>query len=226
MPPQAAHVKAFWWYRMRQRGNLVSTTSERRAVELGNRIREERDKHGMSQEDLASNIYVSRQTVSNWETGKTYPDVQSLLLLSNLFGVTIDSLVKGDEVEMAKEIEQGAKKLKMLGNAMAGCMVVALVGAAYWCLMDGWVSALVWLVVFLAAYMVGALLSERIKKAHNLTTYTQIKAYMAGEDPAVAEQVHALPKWQSILVKVLVGAAAGGLLAFLAVNIIRALTAA
>ena len=192
-------------------------------MEIGNRIREERDKHGMSQEDLANAIFVSRQTVSNWETGKTYPDVQSLLLLSNLFGVTIDSLVKGDEVEMTKEIEQGAKKLRVLGNGMAGCMIVAFVGAAYWFLMDGWMSALLWLVVFLAFYMVGAVLSERIKKAHNLATYAQIKAYMAGEDPAEAEQQVSLPAWATMLVKVVVGIVAGGLLAFLAVNIIHAL---
>lgn len=192
-------------------------------MEIGNRIREERDKHGLSQEDLANEIFVSRQTVSNWETGKTYPDVQSLLLLSNLFGVTIDSLVKGDEVEMAKEIEQGAKKLKVLGSGMAGCMIVAFVGAAYWFLIDGWMPALVWLVVFLAAYMVGAVLSERIKKAHNLTTYAQIKAYMAGEDPEIATQQSAMPQWQSMAIKVIVGMAAGGLLGFLVVNILRAL---
>ena len=194
-------------------------------MEIGNRIREERDKHGLSQEDLANAIFVSRQTVSNWETGKTYPDVQSLLLLSNLFGVTIDSLVKGDEATMTKEIEQGAKKLRALGNGMAGCMIVAFVGAAYWFLMDGWMSALIWLVVFLAFYMVGAVLSERIKKAHNLTTYAQIKAYMEGEDPEQAAQKVEMPKWQSTLIKVLVGIAAGGILAFLCVNIVRALGA-
>ena len=192
-------------------------------MEIGNRIREERGKHGLSQEDLANEIFVSRQTVSNWETGKTYPDVQSLLLLSNLFGVTIDSLVKGDEVEMTREIEQGANKLRMLGNGMAGCLLVAFIGAAYWFLTDSWVSALVWLVTFMAFYMAGAVLSERIKKAHNLTTYAQIKAYMEGEDPEHAEQVTEMSKWQSVLIKVAVGAAAGGVIAVLCVTIARAL---
>jgi transcriptional regulator with XRE-family HTH domain len=74
-------------------------------MEVGKRIREERDKLGLSQEDLARRIFVSRQTVSNWETGKTYPDVQSLLLLSNLFGASVDSLVKGDVEAMQEKME-------------------------------------------------------------------------------------------------------------------------
>ena len=71
-------------------------------MELGNQIRNHRTARGLSQEDLAERIYVSRQTISNWETDRTYPDVQSLLLLTALFDVTIDELVKAD-VEMMKE---------------------------------------------------------------------------------------------------------------------------
>ena len=52
---------------------------------VGGRIRELRAAHGMSQDDLAARVYVSRQTISSWENGKTYPDVQSLLLLSEIF---------------------------------------------------------------------------------------------------------------------------------------------
>lgn len=193
-------------------------------MEIGKRIREERTKRDLTQEALANEIFVSRQTICNWESGKTYPDVQSLLLLSNLFGVSIDSLVKGDEAEMTKEIDQGAKTLKMLGNGMAGCMLVAIIGAVLWFMLDGWLSALVWLVVFMAAYMVGAVLSERIKKAHSLTTYAQIKAYMEGEPPEQAALKDVESKWQNLLPKVAVGIVVGGLLAFLCVSIIRLVT--
>lgn len=65
-------------------------------MELGSHIKEHRKELGLSKDDLAERIYVSRQTISNWECGRTYPDVQSLLLLSNVFGVTVDSLIKGD----------------------------------------------------------------------------------------------------------------------------------
>lgn len=65
-------------------------------MELSSQIRSQRLEHGLSQDDLAEVIFVSRQTVSNWENDKTYPDVQSLELLSQLFGITIDELVQGD----------------------------------------------------------------------------------------------------------------------------------
>ena len=69
-------------------------------MELATHIKEHRARLGMSQEELAEAIFVSRQTISNWETDRTYPDVQSLLLLSNLFDVSVDSLIKGDVEEM------------------------------------------------------------------------------------------------------------------------------
>ena len=53
-------------------------------MQIGARIRDHRTQAGMSQDDLAMRVYVSRQTISSWENDKTYPDVQSLLLLSDL----------------------------------------------------------------------------------------------------------------------------------------------
>ena len=177
-------------------------------MEISNRIREERDRAGLSQEALAEKIYVSRQTVSNWETGKTYPDVQSLLLLSNLFGVSIDSLVKGDMVAMNEELERSAERMKTLSKSMVGLLIVSIAGAAYFLVADSMVSAVVWFVTFWAASMVSAFAIERIKKAHNLETYAQIKAFMDGE-PAPDGDAKALPKWASVLVKAAAGAAVG-----------------
>ena len=65
-------------------------------MEVGVQIKKYRNELGLSQEKLAEKVYVSRQTVSNWETGKNYPDIHSLLLLSSLFGVSLDQLIKGD----------------------------------------------------------------------------------------------------------------------------------
>lgn len=77
-------------------------------MELPRQLRANRERLDMSQEDVAHAIYVSRQTISSWENGKTYPDVQSLLLLSQLFGVSIDELVKGDVVTMKEMISRDA----------------------------------------------------------------------------------------------------------------------
>ena len=87
-------------------------------MELATHIKEHRARLGMSQEELAEAIFVSRQTISNWETDRTYPDVQSLLLLSNLFDVSVDSLIKGDVEEMKQVLSAEAKKLNKLGIVM------------------------------------------------------------------------------------------------------------
>lgn len=52
--------------------------------------------HALSQEKLAKQLYVSRQTISSWENDKTYPDLKSLLILSKIVNKSVDSLVKGD----------------------------------------------------------------------------------------------------------------------------------
>ena len=59
-------------------------------MELGGQIKRYRIRLGLSQEELADRIFVTRQSVSNWENGRTYPDLQSLLRLSDLFGLSLD----------------------------------------------------------------------------------------------------------------------------------------
>ena len=101
-------------------------------MELGKHIKEYRTARGMSQEDLAQRIYVTRQTVSNWETDKTYPDVESLLLLSVLFDTTVDELIKGDVETMKNCVENDYKKMVQLswgglGLAILGCKKTCLI---------------------------------------------------------------------------------------------------
>lgn len=67
-----------------------------------------RKSRGMSQEDLAEKLQVSRQAVSRWESGATWPDVPNLIQLSALFGVTTDYLVR-EECEEEKEEATEAK---------------------------------------------------------------------------------------------------------------------
>ncbi|OUO22424.1 helix-turn-helix transcriptional regulator [Collinsella sp. An307] len=96
-------------------------------MELAKRIREHRERLGMSQADLAKAVFVTRNTISNWETNRTYPDVQSLLILSNLFGVSIDSLVKEDSRKMQDALAAGAKKMARLGVVMMAFGLARLV---------------------------------------------------------------------------------------------------
>ena len=93
-------------------------------MDVGNQIRERRQALGLSQEELAQRLYVSRVTVSHWETGKTLPDVQSMLLLANLFGTTIDELVRGDVDEMREMVEKNERRTKTFAVALAAVEVV------------------------------------------------------------------------------------------------------
>ena len=64
---------------------------------LGQRINELRQARGWSQVELAKRLNISKQTVSNWETGKTQPDIETLTQLAQLFGVSTEYLIYGQE---------------------------------------------------------------------------------------------------------------------------------
>ena len=74
-------------------------------MELSKQIKKYRTEANLSQEELADTIYVSRQTISNWENEKNYPDIKSLVLMSEVFQVSLDNLIKGDFERMKKEID-------------------------------------------------------------------------------------------------------------------------
>ncbi|MDN0068651.1 helix-turn-helix transcriptional regulator [Collinsella ihumii] len=95
-------------------------------MDIGNQIRERRSRLGLSQDELARKLYVSRVTISHWETGKTLPDVQSMLLLANLFDTTIDELVRGDVDEMREMVEKSERRTKVFAVALAAVEVVVI----------------------------------------------------------------------------------------------------
>ena len=64
---------------------------------LGQRIKEEREKRQWTQDYLAETLNVSRQAISKWEVGSTYPDIDRLVQISNILDITLDSLIKGDD---------------------------------------------------------------------------------------------------------------------------------
>lgn len=77
---------------------------------FGDKLKKEREKRGWSQDYLAEKIYVSRQSVSKWETGKNYPSIEVIIDLSDLFGITIDELLRSDE-ELKEKVIQDSKQL-------------------------------------------------------------------------------------------------------------------
>lgn len=77
-------------------------------MSLENRLAELRKQAGLSQQELADRLYVSRQAVSRWESGESMPTVENLLYLSELYGVTVDYLLKGDAAQPGKEAPPAA----------------------------------------------------------------------------------------------------------------------
>ncbi len=73
-------------------------------------LKEEREKRNWSQSDLAEKIHVSRQSVSKWETGKNYSSIEIIIHLSDLFGITIDELLRSDE-ELTQKVIEDSKQL-------------------------------------------------------------------------------------------------------------------
>jgi len=76
---------------------------------FGERVKKEREKRSWSQTDLAEKIHVSRQSVSKWETGKNYPSIEVIIDLSDLFGITIDEILRSDHELKAKVIRDSKK---------------------------------------------------------------------------------------------------------------------
>lgn len=66
-------------------------------MEIGKKLKEKRTKANLTQEQVAEELFVSRQTISNWENEKSYPDIISIIKLSDLYSISLDELLKGDQ---------------------------------------------------------------------------------------------------------------------------------
>lgn len=195
-------------------------------MELSRQLRMKREEHGLSQDEVAKTIFVSRQTISNWENDRTYPDVQSLLLLSKLFGISIDELIKGDAVAMQQAIKEDSRKMRLLSYGMIGFSVLAflflLVFSLVWQEPSGFARMskgnIAGAATFIVLYAIGfgmAIAIDRLKKKHDIVTYREIDRFLKGEldgetdSQGLARRHPAL----GVMVKLLGGAVIGLMLA-------------
>ena len=150
-------------------------------MELGKQIKKHRVTAQLSQEELAERIYVSRQTISNWENDKSYPDVNSLVLLSETFQVSLDNLIKGD-IDIMKEVIQREEVVKMkhygaVYTILLTAVVISAVPLFMW--LDTW-AFIPWGII-LAAAMFFAFKVEKVKKDNDVQTYREIVAFSEGK---------------------------------------------
>lgn len=170
-------------------------------MEIKNQIRAYRSQLGMSQEELGEAVYVTRQTVSNWETGKSYPDIQSLLRLSSLFGISLDQLIKGDVEQMKDKISNSEiRDFNRLSNVFTLMMVLSLLAWVPLAHFLGWwgiaLAAVLFAVTLWLAFKV-----EKEKKKYDIQSYKEIVAFLEGrrlDEISKAQEVAKRP-YQKVL---------------------------
>ena len=158
-------------------------------MELGKQIKKYRNEISLSQDALAEKIYVSRQTISNWENDKSYPDVNSLVLLSEVFNVSLDQLIKGD-VEMMKEQIKNEDKVKFghLGWLFTVMFFATMITPIPLVHFFSYVGIGIWIVIFIVG-MCLAILVEKEKKKFDIQSYREIVAFMEGKSLDDIEKV-------------------------------------
>lgn len=85
-------------------------------IETANRLLQYRKKSNYSQEELAEKIGVSRQAVSKWERAEASPDTDNLILLAEIYGVTLDELIKGEKSKTANDNAENAENADNTAN--------------------------------------------------------------------------------------------------------------
>ena len=197
-------------------------------MELARQLRTKREERGLSQDEVAKAIFVSRQTISNWENDKTYPDMQSLLLLSHLFDTSIDDLVKGDAAMIQQTVKQDSHKMRLLSYGMVGLSVLALLfllgfslawqePSGFARMSKGNISGAITFIVLYAIGFGMAIAIDRLKKKHDIVTYREIDRFLKGEIGEEPDSQGLSRKHPAlgVVVKLVGGAAIGLLLAAL-----------
>lgn len=191
-------------------------------MEIGAQIKKYREAQGLSQEALAEKIFVTRQTISNWETGKSYPDVHSLMLLGGAFNVSLDQLVKEDIDIMKKEINHAkVREFNRLGRVFSILFVFSVLAYIPLVVFLKTTGLIIWAVLNLIPLGFSFRL-EKLKKANDLHTYKEIVAFSEGktlDDIQTQREIGKRP-YQAVL-KPLAGAAAGLIVAAIAGLLIK-----
>ena len=181
-------------------------------MDLGKQIKKYRNEKELSQTALAERVFVSRQTISNWENDKSYPDIKSLVLLSEIFEISLDQLIKGDVDMMREQINQDDQRafgrLSCIFTVLFAAIMITPIPLAHF---FSNVGIAVWLVL-LAAGVYVAYLVEKEKKRFNIQSYKEIVAFVEGKSLDEIEKAREEGKriYQKVLLAM--GAAACALL--------------
>lgn len=156
-------------------------------LNIGSRIRGHRTALNMSQEELAGTCLCSRQTISNWETGKTLPDVQSLKYLAAAFDTTVDNLIADDEFEIIRKSSSDRRELQVLLTAEFALIACIAPIITYDRLHPE--NGVFFLVIPPVLCLIAIYMRERyLHVRHDLDTIFKVDAYIRGKSLAVGKR--------------------------------------
>ena len=96
-------------------------------MKIGDQLQKQRKLHHMSQNELAEKLHLTRQSISKWENGTTLPSFANVIAISEIFGVSLDELIKGDVALMDKLKDDGKIRLTKLETiVITGLVFVAI----------------------------------------------------------------------------------------------------
>lgn len=99
-------------------------------MNIGESIRQQRKEHNYTQQKLAEELLISRTTISSWENGRTYPDLSMLIKLSDIFCVSVDSLLKGD-FEMVNALDKNVKSGRKAKYYLIALIILLMIIVSY-----------------------------------------------------------------------------------------------
>ncbi|MBQ7046167.1 MAG: helix-turn-helix domain-containing protein [Oscillospiraceae bacterium] len=144
-------------------------------MEIGTLIKNARNESKLTQEQTAESLGVSRQTISNWENGKSYPDIISVIKMSDLYSVSLDYLLK-EETSMKQTykeyLEESTNAVKSCEKKSKLILILVTLGiwalsvAAFWLIEQGlgetgYSTAIVWGALPVTFFVVSAIIGQR-----------------------------------------------------------------
>ncbi|GMA70827.1 transcriptional regulator [Leuconostoc litchii] len=152
-------------------------------MKLGEQIKKYRSGCNYSQEELSEKLFVSRQTISNWENNKSYPDIQSLLLISSIFNISLDELVKGDLPAMKNQVlnNKDRKKENIYSWIMLLSFLLTALSIGPILLSDNLIILCIPFLLLIPALYCGYSI-ELFNKSVDIKTYSEILAYTQGKN--------------------------------------------
>ena len=193
-------------------------------MEIGSQIKKLRNALGLSQEELAEKIYVTRQTISNWENEKSYPDIHSLLALSSIFEISLDQLIKGDIEIMKQEIsKEEVRRFNRMGRLFAVLFFASIIIFVPLVVFLKIPGIIIWAIFYMVTLVV-AFRVEKLKKSNDMHTYKEIVAFSEGKTLDEIQKQREIGKrpYQTAL-KLLVGGCIGAVIAAIAIIALSAI---